>query len=312
MNEDRDSAFEVNASPHLAAFALQRRDLDVLNGVFVESSAVSPYIYALLKELDARAYVGNVEPVPVDGSRVLFHEQTLGVQWVLSGSALDAFPGPGSATERVDGDLRLTVDDRPVALRQWLRSTPFALAELLRVPPSVSAKGERAWSADVRDWWTHGSIDAPLPLRSSTPIGSFTPPGPGERAELHAVAADRYRLDLFVPSPRWAVVKLPYFPGWHALQDGRELPLYEASTHLLAVRGAGRIELLFRPGRLEVVCGYVSAVGWCLVALALTAAVTRRWRARRPRRVYGAAAGVGEGTDSGRAAAGGGVTVGST
>ena len=85
------------------------------------------------------------------------------------------------------------------------------------------------------------------------------------------------RATLSADLPSWLVINESYYPYWQATLGGRSVPLYRASTGLMAVRlPAGRQELAldYSPPR-----SYLAAQLVC--ALALLAALVAVWLERR-------------------------------
>ena len=85
------------------------------------------------------------------------------------------------------------------------------------------------------------------------------------------------RATLSADAPSWLVINESYYPYWHATLGGQSVPLYRASTGLMAVRlPAGRLELAldYSPPRSYFVAQLVSV-------LALLAALAAVWLERR-------------------------------
>ncbi len=101
----------------------------------------------------------------------------------------------------------------------------------------------------------------------------------GRSYELSSVS---FGLDL--SDPAILVLSDAYYPGWKAIVDGVEVPIYRANHAFRAVflpAGARRVEFVFRP--LSVSVGLVvSMTGWGAVATVLLLALRRRARLALP------------------------------
>jgi uncharacterized membrane protein YfhO len=74
------------------------------------------------------------------------------------------------------------------------------------------------------------------------------------------------------PSPGLLVVSEMYYPGWHALVDGREVPLHKINMVFRGValrQGESRVVLVYRPmsvyagGTITLLC-FVGVIVWLL------------------------------------------------
>jgi hypothetical protein len=262
-------------SPHLLPAILEERGAQLLNGVFVESSAVSPYVNALLRELDPHAYVGGARRLRPNPALARWHASLLGVQWMLSerSPSIDAL-GASSLPEGVDFPFSTEGGEKHLSMA--IHRLEHPLAEFFPDEPLPVA--DDSWPIVVPAWWEAGAPTTRIPLRAASLPAAYGAPASDDRVELRQLARDRYEVDIESDAPRWVYVKLPYFPTWHAWQDGSEVPLYEASVHLIAVYGRGRIELISRPGLVERVCAATSLTGWSVLGLLTAAPLLRRRR----------------------------------
>jgi hypothetical protein len=268
VDESTSNGLTRIGSPHLLSSALEEQGLDVLNGVFLESSAVSPYVYGLLRERDPHAFLGTVELIAPHPRLAPWHASLLGVEW---------FFAQRSPTQEVGTALQATTDV-PISLstdveqqrQTWsLERTDHPLAELFSAEPAWP--GRSPWGTLVRNFWEGKSSRERIPVRASQLSAPFEAPEPRDRVRIQKQGPDEYVLDIDSDRPRWVYVKIPYFPTWHAYQDGHELPLYEASVHLMAVYGRGEVRLRSSPGKLEVLAEALSASMWSLLLLGLVA-----------------------------------------
>ncbi|MGH7356384.1 MAG: YfhO family protein, partial [Candidatus Rokuibacteriota bacterium] len=106
--------------------------------------------------------------------------------------------------------------------------------------------------------------------------------GAGGSVDLVASAPDRVRFATLSEGPAYLVVTDTWFPGWRALVDGREAPLWRADYAFRAVwvpAGRHTVEMVFRPR-------YLGA-GLAITGLAalVTVALVVPWSraGRRPR-----------------------------
>ena len=49
------------------------------------------------------------------------------------------------------------------------------------------------------------------------------------------------------------LVKVSYFPNWHAYSNEKEIPVYTASPNLMAVYAKGRVDFVFERSNLEII-----------------------------------------------------------
>jgi hypothetical protein len=280
VDESMRSELTRLGSPHLLVSTLEAQGVDVLNGIFVESSAVSPYVSGLLRERDANAFVGSVDRVPAHPELAAWHASLLGAQWFLTES-----PGVGSATvgSVAPAELAVSVSSGGNEHREsWsLGRMDHPLAELFVTAPALP--GSSPWGTFVRSWWEGKSTLTRIPVRLAELPAAFEAPEPGDRVELRAMREDDYELEVESGKPRWVYLKLPYFPTWHAYQGGEEVPLYEASVHLMAVYGRGTIELRPTAGKVEGLSAAASLAAWSALLLGLLGpSLVRRGRIPLP------------------------------
>jgi hypothetical protein len=281
VSESSLSELTALSSPHLLASKLEERGATLVNGVFVESSSVSPYISALLRELDPKSYVGNAERVATRRDLARWHESVLGISWVLSDRQLarNSFAPSEQATRL---ELPLTVDGEQYRLSTYEYRTDYPVAEFFAAPPLV-ASGD--FARTVREWWESGQAPGRTPLRATELPHPYKSVASSGRVDLEALQPDHYQVDIESSEPRWVLLKIPYFPTWHAFQNGVETPVYEASVHMMALFANGRVDLVSRPGRIEKVCGMLSLAGWICLAMTIALLFVRERLCRHARLV---------------------------
>jgi hypothetical protein len=86
------------------------------------------------------------------------------------------------------------------------------------------------------------------------------------------VGVNRMEMTVRAPSPGLLLVAEMYYPGWHALVDGREAPLHKADIIFRGValpQGESHVALVYRPisvylgGTITLLC-FVGVLGWFL------------------------------------------------
>jgi hypothetical protein len=136
-----------------------------------------------------------------------------------------------------------------------------------------------------RDWvLIHADAAAEGPFAKVYPAGDglVLPEQAGQRVALRIESLTRpshesIRATVGADGPSWLVINESYYPFWHASLDGHGVPLYRASTGLMAVRlPAGRHELA-----LEFWPPPTYWLALVLSTAALLAALGALWRERR-------------------------------
>jgi hypothetical protein len=113
--------------------------------------------------------------------------------------------------------------------------------------------------------------DVPEPPRSAPPSGDNNPDS--SSARIVTYNEDRVHIEIMAAAPGFLVLTDLNYPGWEALVDGREQPIYRANYLFRAVsldRGKHRVEFRYRPrsvkwgalASLATLAGIMATVFW--------------------------------------------------
>lgn len=262
-------------SPHLLVYEVLNRGIPLLNGLFVESSPLGSYLHSLSTDLSSTSFVWHSEPIVAPDAdpqqRLPLLLRALGVGWVLSDQPLPQLRGLANATRSLDATISTDVGtDRERYFFYRLDNPWVEFAQPVAVP-----HGQR-FREIANAWWI-----APDPAHRPVLALPDGAPGPAGRAtdEVTAEIKSATEVDVRITSdvPRWVVLKIAYFPSWHAEADGQAVPIYRAAPDVMAFRARGTVHVRFAPGRTERVALVLSAAVWLGLA-------GLWWAARRPPR----------------------------
>jgi hypothetical protein len=250
VNEGRNDLIYKSRGPHVVTTQIQRSGDQTANGLFAESSIVSPYVYATLEETFVDPFVWYNEIAPGNSRELSKHLSALGINWILSSSPISEVKAKSMnpknskiilVNEKIDGQVQ--------PRNFYLYELGTSLAEFFAEPP-LFVETDKSWNEFLNQWWVSGEAAIPvqghnqfevLPSRSSNDAVSFT-----------ASSFDNFQLEILSNKKRWVYVKVPYFPNWHASIHHQEIPILKAGPNLMAVYGQGDVEFSFRRSALEI------------------------------------------------------------
>jgi len=91
---------------------------------------------------------------------------------------------------------------------------------------------------------------------------SFDPRTP---VRVEEIATEHFKVFIDSPVEQFVYLKAPYFPNWHAYQNGSEIPLFRAAPNQMAIKAKGIVELQFKRSIVELVSYAVSLLSWLMV-----------------------------------------------
>ncbi len=253
-------------APHVLHTTLTRAGQPMAQGLFVESSATSPYTQSVGLELWPDFVWWGVQARPAVPEHAGAHLRMLGVQWLLSRQPV-ADAQLAEVRQVMRGELPATyrVDGVPLELRLDYRRLDVPVAEL--VEQGVRTAAGAQWTPLVDEWWKEGDPSW-LPVESATPL-DFEAPLPGERAVMVApTEAEAFDLEVQAAAERWVYVKVPYFSRWQATDErGARLRVLRAGAQMMAVRARGPVHFRFVRAWYEPFSLGLGALGvaWALV-----------------------------------------------
>jgi hypothetical protein len=259
-------------APNSLIYRLQDDGYSILNGTFVESSRVSPFIYSFLREISPYVLFWGMESAPVTFNSADSHSGFLGVQWILTDRAYSnetlSQLKPRSRSEVV---IKYSVGKAQNAETFYVYKLDQNLVEFLKEPPTFYL-GNGSWDDYLNSQWYLGSKAVMLQPKINVNPAPFEM-NPEDKDIVSVTVfphsnSNQFKILIHSKSSRWIFLKFPYFPNWHAFADGGEVPIFRASANMMSLFGKGLIEFRFQRSLFEIYAQMISALFFLVTLLA--------------------------------------------
>lgn len=270
LTDHRSALGGKYSTPHLFFYDLIRRDVTLLNGLFVESSPLAIYSHSLVAWLSPTAWIWTAEPVSLgrlqpnsewDQQRLKSLCRTLGVSWILSDKSLEVL-GPLAHSART---FSARVDTERGSDRELYYFYEFGFP-LVEFSQPAAVDESRPWRDIANEWWRHSRLDT-VPVLEQQPLMSDNAAPSDDRVSYQSSSATSIELDIQSQRPRWVLLKMQYFPDWVAQQAGHSIPILRAAPEFMMIKAKGKVHLEFTRSTLVRACSWISAASWTLVTL---------------------------------------------
>jgi len=263
--------FVDSNAPHLLPHYFLQKEHKLLNGLFIESSGLTPAIQSLLQEgftlpfgLEAASYPTN---------RVLLkeHLRYLGVCWVLSldenlSESLEIKPELVSAT--------FLFDNTPFSSNLFLYHIPCVQSEIIAPPKKILSSN---WDTTVREWWVEPGSTESILVESENII-PYEGTKISKNASVNMVEFNppaHYKFFINSETEQFVYLKIPYFPNWKAYKNGEEIQIWRASPSMMVIKASGEVELIFTRHAIEYF-SYIISISTFFLWTALYFAIMKR------------------------------------
>ncbi|HLC53708.1 MAG TPA: hypothetical protein VJK03_04135 [Candidatus Nanoarchaeia archaeon] len=277
-------------SPHYLQHVIPRTsEMHGVKGLYAESSRHADIVFYLEREIDSHSLAWGTSlnvsllPAPDVVSQILPAQlRALGIQYIIAPSDIlslsmvrqkeffvaryDAPPISQMIERKQFG--RVT-GSAPIAERAEI---PYALydfgaaplAEVLLHEPRVVSRDD--WDSDVAQWFL--SEDVAREILVDEPVPHVIGDG-GERVDIidHSPTWEQIVMNVTSQKPVPILIKMSYFPNWHAYQNGTPLKIYRASPYFMLVYGKGEIELRYEKTWSDLLGMWLSIAGLIILAI---------------------------------------------
>jgi hypothetical protein len=265
-----DAFADANAR-HLLTHSLMLQGAHLLNGLFIESALNGPAINSTLIEVMGKPYLWGVFPYGSNEELLPEHLKYLGVCWVGSfhPEMIDLSMKTAGASKPFVISIPVQMDHQSRKQDLWVYSIPCSRGEAI---PSIEFVPDAQWQTHVEQWWTQKSaisrvlVSNPGRFSVDASAVSFEPNAPVRVEEL---SFERFRISVDSATDQFVYLKIPYFPNWHAYQDGREIALMRAAPNQMVIKAKGIVDLQFKRSFVELGSYVVSLLSWLLVLASL-------------------------------------------
>lgn len=263
---ENDLLRQANAR-HLITHSFLLQGARLLNGLFIESAGNGAAINSTLVELMGKPFTWGVSAYESNGELLAEHLKYLGVCWI--GSFHPEMIEP--SMKRLGAGKAFSVSIPMLINNQFnnralsVYRIPCARGEVISSPEFVP---DAEWKRRIEQWWPNkralSSVLVSIPRGVSVDASgvSFDPSTP---VRVEEIAVEHFRVFIDAPVEQFVYLKVPYFPNWHAYQDGREIPLFRAAPNQMVIKTKGIVELQFKRSIVELVSYAVSLLGWLVV-----------------------------------------------
>jgi hypothetical protein len=254
-------------APHIVWSSLLLKKIPLVNGLFVESSISAKAINTLLLEIWPDSFVWGIEPYPINRENLSdlleYHLRYLGVCWIISENAIDEKILPKANITKINVKIG-NIEKK----EYYVYSFDCNLAESIgNLPLRVESK---EWQEKVKEWWSDPYKIQRIYIKSDLPI-SFVEP---KKVKIDLIEAknDYYKFYIHSEKEVPVLIKISYFPNWHAFSDGKPIAIYQASPSLIFVQARGNLELKFVRSKIEIFGLVVSIITllFCIFAFLKT------------------------------------------
>ncbi|MCD6505575.1 hypothetical protein J7M22_03015 [Candidatus Poribacteria bacterium] len=214
---------------------------DVCMGLFMESALNSSFLASLSLLVDPREPPWAPYSVPSNPRNILTYFQLFNINYILSPGKLSEKSPLKISPIKVEQE-GISPSSRPLPPFRPLEVPRSQLIEVLNYRPRRISKN---WRDEVRRWWVSEEIDKVL-VYSEDPLPENVGAG-GEKVEILEKSKKGDYIKFFVGSEEDVpiLVKISYFPSWHAYVSGKSVPVYIASPYLMLLYGHGNIEIKY-------------------------------------------------------------------
>ncbi len=263
---ENDLLRQANAR-HLLTHSFLLQGARLLNGLFVESAANSAAINSTLVELMGKPFTWGVSAYESNGELLAEHLKYLGVCWIGSfhPEMIESSMKRLGAGKPFLVSVPMQINNQSIQRDLSVYRIPCARGEVISSPEFVP---DAEWKRRIEQWWP--SKRALSSVLVSNPRGvsvdaSQVSFDPGTPVRVEEISAEHFRVLIDSPVEQFVYLKVPYFPNWHAYQNGSEIPLFRAAPNQMVIKAKGIIELRFKRSIVELVSYALSLLGWLVV-----------------------------------------------
>ncbi len=268
-----DDYFFKNRAPHVLSHHFLLNDHKLLNGLFVESSSNSKSIQSLITELYKNPFNWGLFSYEPNQDLIKEHLDYLGVCWIMSYYPLEQIQNSDIKYSLIKAPLQIKIDKISWSQKIFIYFLPESCHQfkVVTFPEGVLLKD---WEKEIYQWWKDKmKLKKPLIgfknkkdkedlLRedfvyqkdASVELIEFKPPA-------------YYKFKISSQYPQFVYLKIPYFPNWHAYQNGKEIKIYRASPSYMIIKAQGEIELKFEKSNLEKISLIISIASFFFILL---------------------------------------------
>lgn len=264
---EKDPLRQANAR-QLLTHSLLMQGVPLLNGLFIESAANGPAINSTLMELMRKPFTWGVSAYEADSRNLAEHLNILGVCWIgsLNPEMIDA-----SMKELGAGTPHLL--SIPMQINNQSTTELFSVYQLPckrgEVIPSVEFVPDSEWNRRVEQWWSDKHALSTVLVSHADGISIDTSgitAGTKVPVRVEEIGPEHLRVFLDAPVEQLVYLKVPYFPNWHAYQNGSEITLLRAAPNQMVLKVKGIVDLRFKRGIVELGSYAVSLLTWLMLA----------------------------------------------
>lgn len=253
--------FNGDLVPHihdLRHLAIMASGCQELKGLFIESSINGRFVGSLHANAVRGGFLWGIEAIPME------REQYLTFKPDVLQKNLDLFnvnhilvnhPIKQLKPER---RIKIEKDQKEYFL---YRIGSSKLVELLAYRPTAVPY---LWEDAVKKWFR--SKDTKILAKTPRLPAQIASPQDSVTVAKMSKNQDYLKLRVEAKEDVPILIKMSYFPRWHAYVNGKEVPLYVTSPYLMLVYGSGTIELKYKSS-------FYDYLGWTLSLTGLLAAV---------------------------------------
>ncbi|MEM2768671.1 MAG: hypothetical protein QXL50_01975 [Candidatus Pacearchaeota archaeon] len=257
------STIHPTRSQHAIANSFLLNNIAMVDGLFVESSLNSRAINSLKKELNPSAFTWGVANYYVNESEIRFllpyHIKYLGISFLF----LDNWTykeklkiiNPNEVYE-VDVSLNENIS------KFYLLKVNNSLFEIVNAVHPVNKKD---FEKKIQEWWGDKYLINHILIESDYPLPEYNTDN--INASVKILEKKNNYIKIFVDSPKevFVLIKISYFPNWHAFSNNKEIKIYRASPNFMVIYGKGVIELKFIRSWIEIVSLIISLLALILL-----------------------------------------------
>jgi len=252
--------------------SLQNPNNESITGLFMESNFNSYFVMALLQKLDEKNFIWGIpllERVYLKLYENRFSKEDFyrlfNITHLLTLS--DKFSTDSGKLVTLDPHSEgVFLNERFLFLK---KVQDDSLIEPLDYQPLIIKKGN--WKETVKEWFLKKGKKE-IVLDAKTIKNGLKTENIADNETIKDVVYhtdNKDQLSFFVDSekPLPLLVKISYFPKWHAYQDGKEIPIIQASPSLIFLYGKGKIDLKYEDLKIEKIGRLISLVSIVLASV---------------------------------------------
>ncbi|MEM1577988.1 MAG: hypothetical protein QXM27_03200 [Candidatus Pacearchaeota archaeon] len=257
------STIHPTRSQHAIANYFLLNNIAMVDGLFVESSFNSRAINSLKKELNRNAFTWGVPNYYINESEIIFllpyHIKYLGISFLF----LDNWTyqeklkiiNPNEIYE-VDVGLNENIS------KFYLLKVNNSLFEIVNNLHPVNKKD---FEEKTEKWWSDRYLINYILVESDYPLPEYDING--INASIKILEKKNDYIKIFVDSPKevFVLIKISYFPNWHAFSNNKEIKIYRASPNFMVIYGKDIIELKFVRSWIEILSLIISLLALILL-----------------------------------------------